>query len=99
MSTREPMSNVGPVCAAHAPKPDPRLTKKPAEFFIGRFVKKAFKTNAKEPQPQVEHMWVEVKKVEGGKLVGLLNNDPFFCDIQCGDEVKMEVAEVEELLD
>lgn len=94
--SREPLSNIGMVCDAHAPKPRPELVKK-AESLVGKFVKKGFATGLPKGEPQVEHMWVDVQRVEGEELVGLLNNDPLVVPLRCGDTVRVKLSEVEDV--
>jgi hypothetical protein len=84
--------NIRIVCPDHSPKPmgfegDP-------VSLIGRYVKRAF-----EQDGRVEHMWVEVKKItDDGVLCGVLDNDPVVVnDVKCGDTVKVELCEIEEV--
>lgn len=93
----EPLSNIGPVCDQHAPKPGKFIGQAPASFF-GKFVKLGFP--AKDPKSGravAEHMWVRVEGY-GDKqdLRGKLDNDPILeCEYQCGDLVAFDVAEIE----
>jgi hypothetical protein len=64
--------NVRKICECCAPKPNPKWTHKPLEWFIGKVVKMKFQS-ADSP---VELMWVLVKYVEDHNLVGTLDNDP-----------------------
>ena len=71
------MPNIQMVCSKHAPKIDPRWAQKPMDFFVGKFVKKGFSAlDFKTKKPTLEHMWVFIEKIEDGRLVGKLNNDP-----------------------
>ncbi|GEM_PF-6244593 len=45
----------------------------------------------------VEHVWAEVEAIEGGIVVGVLDNDPVnLHSLRCGDRVRVEVADVED---
>lgn len=96
---REALSNIGMVCADHSPKPNAELAKKPPEFFVGKYVKKAFKgINQLFDKETFEHMWVKVLEVKDGKLLGVLDSDPMLhMAIECGSPVTVELAEIEEL--
>lgn len=99
---REATSNIGVVCEAHGPRIDPALAKKVPTFYLGKFVKKGFKTGLPKGEPQLEHMWVQVKLVVSGTLVGELNNDPACFDakkLKCGDKVTVLMNEIEAYCD
>lgn len=98
---REPLSNVGFVCAEHAPKPDPALHVHPPEFFVDKFVKLGFPMiHIATGLPTVEHMWVLVEKVVNGKLRGVVNSDPIHIgEYHDGVEIEFEVTEIEKLSD
>ena len=71
---------------------------------IGGFCKLPFTDGEKKDieggtSVTVEHMWVEVKEVNGRKYGGVLNNDPVFVDIECGDSVTFEHEDIEDYLD
>lgn len=93
---KEPITNVGLVCDRHEPKPNPKFKEVPPVVFIGRFVKKAFKGKDPRGQERVEHMWVAIRKVDNGELVGTLDNDPICeMEIDYGDTVRVRLEEVE----
>lgn len=91
-------SNVFIACKEHASKPNPKLHMWPAANYIGCFVKIEF-TEITPPYGS-EHMWVEVYRVDvNNKLVGRLDNDPFFdVGVQCGDMITFEITKIEDLL-
>lgn len=96
--SREPRSNIGIVCEKHGPKPDPKLAKMKPEELVGCFVKKAFQVMRPDGQPLLEHMWVQVKLVDRGELVGKLDSDPqLITSLQCGDTVRVRMNELEEM--
>jgi uncharacterized protein YegJ (DUF2314 family) len=87
--------NTAFVCPNHAPKPDPELAKRDPASLVGKFVKTAF-TN----EGWTEHMWVAVTHVEGTTLHGTLDNDPIGPLLEkCGDQVVVQMNEIEEVLD
>lgn len=91
-------SNLRAVCDTHAPKPQEKFTKKEPKFFIGKWVKKAFKVNKEFPKrPQLEHIWVKVTEVRDRTLVGTLANAPLFMEERFGDKVTVELSEIEDL--
>lgn len=93
-----PESNIRGVCDAHAPKPNPKFAKLKPEEFMGKWVKKSFEVNKGHPKmPQLEHIWVKITAVKAGGLVGTLANQPLFIDKKFGDEVSVQVAEIEDL--
>lgn len=100
---KEPHENIGFVHPCCASKPRPELTQgKPLEGFIGKFVKTAFRGKDPTGNTRTEHMWVEVKSVRDGKLVGSLDNDPLLSydpPLVDGTEVTVSPEHVEELLD
>ena len=62
----------------------------PPDCFVGKFIKKAFIEGG-----QTEYMWVKIKKVMGGFLIGEVNNDPVTLEsIKCGDIVKTKTEEI-----
>lgn len=92
-------SNIGLVCATHAPKPDPRLAKKPKGSFVGKYVKKAFIAgNPADGTPRIEHMWVKITSYDENGLVGKLDNDPvLLTELRSGDSVKVKMEEIEDV--
>lgn len=95
----EPMENIRTFCNKHSPKPDARLQKLSLNHFVGKFVKIAFE--ADDPKVRAEHMWVKVQMADmkNDELVGVLANDPMFCDgLKNGDQVilKKELIEAVE---
>ena len=98
--SRKPLSNVGMVCDEHAPKPQKKFAEKPAESYVGHYVKKAFHVHNPETlAPSLEHMWVLVKRVSKGKLEGTLGSAPVMrTSLKYGDRVKVELSEIEEFL-
>lgn len=93
----EGASNIGFVCGDHSPKPQSKFEKRSPKSFIGHFVKRAFPGKDPWGKERLEHMWVDVKSVKEGKLVGLLNNDPVTeMKEKCGDEVTVELAQIED---
>lgn len=83
--------NIGVVCSRHAPRPgrykdvDPRT-------LIGKYAKLGFPSEC----GRIEHMWVLVEEMDGGKLYGTLNNDPVLdVGFVCGDPVGFTVDEIE----
>jgi uncharacterized protein YegJ (DUF2314 family) len=94
---QESANNIGVTCAAHAPQPIARWACEKPEFFIGKFVKKGFQTGRSDYL--LEHMWVEVKGVENGKLFGNLTNDPVICTVlKDGDAVLVTLDEIESVM-
>jgi hypothetical protein len=89
-------SNIRAVCDAHAPKPDAVWAKKAPEWFIGKWVKKAFDiTPYPGWGPKIEHMWVKVTGVEDGKLVGTMANAPQFVrNLKFGDKAVVSLEEI-----
>lgn len=96
----ESILNLRFVCDAHSSKPNPEYAKKPAKFFVGGFVKKAFEVlHPYTRKSASEHMWVEIKTIKDGNLIGELNNDPIYLTaLQCGDEVIVKLSEIEDFL-
>ncbi len=89
--------NISYLCEEHAPTPNPELVEGASpEDFIGSFIKAPFKSR----DDNTEHMWVAVKSVKDGKLVGLLNSVPQLDhgDLACDDEVTVELNQIEEVL-
>lgn len=92
----EPLSNIHPLCAEHAPKATGKYAGLDPKKLVGKFVKKAFATG--HHSVKVEHMWVLVKEVVDGKLRGKLNNDPVLCtNLHDGDTVEVSMSEVEDV--
>lgn len=97
---KESPRNIGFVHKECASKPNPKFAKLPLESFIGSFAKLGFTGSAGDGgPPTLEHMWVEVLRVEGKELVGRLDNDPILeMEYVCGDEVAFSPGEIEQLL-
>lgn len=94
---REPLSNIGMTCVKHSPKPDKRYFKKPFIWFVNKHVKLGFRTGLKNPSK--EHMWVmvtgKIREKNKTRLIGYLDNDPFFCNLKNGDIVNFDRTDVE----
>jgi hypothetical protein len=89
---RESLKNITLLHPECAPKPDPELAMKDAEFFIGKLVKKCF------GQKRKEHMWVRVEGCVGNVLIGTLDNMPFFVPrLKLGDPVEVQLDEIEDI--
>ena len=72
--------------------PDSLYTKKPLHWFVGRNVKTSFQS----ADSRAEHMWVNVRGVEGDYLVGTLDNDPVWVNhLQHGDRVALRRTQIE----
>jgi hypothetical protein len=72
---RESRHNWGRVHPDQAPRPDPALAQRPAQSFLGSFVKLAFP--CLQQPARKEHMWVEVFAIlADDTLLGRLDNDP-----------------------
>lgn len=101
-ATKESLSNLNAVCAKHAPQPNPdlvKIAKKSPQTFLGWFVKKGFPAKKPDGSDTIEHMWVKVKEVKDGDLMGELNNDPLLdCGVALGDLVTVKPDEIEEAL-
>jgi uncharacterized protein YegJ (DUF2314 family) len=97
---KEDWSNIKGVCAKHAPTVDPRWAAKPLDFFVGKFIKKGFPAlHLKTKKPTLEHMWVLIEKIENGKLVGKLNNDPVQeMELALDDTVSVTREEIEAVM-
>jgi uncharacterized protein YegJ (DUF2314 family) len=97
---KEDWANIKGVCAKHAPKVDPRWVKKPFDFFVGKFVKKGFPAiDSRTKKPTLEHMWVFVEKIEDGKMVGKLNNDPIHeMELTLDDTVTVAREDIEAVM-
>ncbi len=93
----ESLGNIRRVCSEHASKPEPFWSTMPPEFFVGKYVKVAFKSDHLD-FAELEHMWVEVMSVSGDKLVGKLDNDPITCNLNCGDTVEVTLAQIESVI-
>jgi len=74
---KEPLSNIGHVCEAHAAKGG-RFSSHAPESFVGKYIKMNFVGKTDEGVSRNEHMWVLVASVENGLLKGTLNNDPVY---------------------
>lgn len=97
MNKKEPLSNMGLVCADCAPKPNPKYLQWPLKEFVGRFVKKGFKE--KKLGKSVEHLWVLITGIENDHtLKGEIANDPIL-DVGLieGDEVFVGTNEIEKV--
>lgn len=96
---KEPIANVGLVCAHRAPTAG-KYAGEDAKKFIGKFVKMAFNgINPRSGGTQKEHMWVLVESEKDGTLTGKLDNDPIICpDLKCGDTVHLKVADIEDVV-
>jgi hypothetical protein len=107
MRSQEPRSNWGFVCEECAPAPDPQFANKPLHEFIGKHVKLGFPTASKpeflektDPWPEKEHMWVKVTEYNAeNELIGYLDNDPKFCEINSGNMIAFTREEVEAVID
>ena len=92
----EPLKNLFLTEQKDASKPDPELAQMPPESFIGKWVYKTFLTG--QALVSTEHMWVKLERVQNGKLVGTLANDPVCCEgIHFGMEVVVEMNEIEKV--
>lgn len=86
----EPRGNIGLVRPRF---PDPSYFGTPLSLLKGSFCKIAFEIGPKlKRRPTTnrncerkENMWVLVKKVQGMKLIGPLNNDPLYAQCECDD--------------
>jgi hypothetical protein len=63
------------------------------EKWVGKVVKKRFATTDTSFATG-EWMWVQVLRVEGGRLVGRLDNDPVCCDLRYNDVVSLDESEI-----
>lgn len=98
--TSEPSYNIRMVCQKHAPKPDPKWKKVPKEFFVGKYVKRAFAGISVDNEAGFEHMWVRVTEATDTGLRGTLNNNPTYkMDLMCYDTVSVKLSEIEAVLD
>jgi uncharacterized protein YegJ (DUF2314 family) len=100
---REPLANMGIVHPHCAPKPQEKYQEKPADFYVGKFVKLGFDTVPEEADEQTqEHMWVKVTglaETDGEELRGELNNDPVLnVGYRCGDLLEFSRSEIEDVL-
>lgn len=93
--------NIRLVCDKHGPKKLEGATKIPLKSYVGKYVKKSFNViNQNTGNPTLEHMWVKVKSVEKGQLLGFLYNDPHFkTDLRHGSIVLVKRSEILEVLD
>jgi hypothetical protein len=93
----EPRSNIDHKCDEHAPHPDPQYFQKPLTWFVGRLCKIGFDVNnPAHPDIAREHMWIAVEEVDGEKLRGRIDNDPFYTtEFACGDEVVFDRTDIE----
>ncbi len=77
---------------ADALRPEGEYDDRPLEWFVGRAVKMAFASAG----GTTEHMWVEVKAVEGDRLVGALDSEPVVVrHLRRGDRVELGRGQVE----
>lgn len=85
-----------------APKPDHSLVHgRPLESLIGHLVKKGFPCKTQGGSSTIEHMWVLVRGVKDGALIGELDNEPSLVHakpLKNGDTVTVQVEEVEMVL-
>jgi uncharacterized protein YegJ (DUF2314 family) len=97
---KESIHNIQYTCPEHSPKPNAALIEgKVPEDFIGTYVKKSFKSDAEEG-PRAEHMWVKIKRIHNGTLVGTLENDPIHViGLEYGDLVAVKLEEIEAVLE
>lgn len=94
------LGNIAMLCDEHSPKPNSELAEKGHEFFIGKFVKLAFKAWAPSGEETLEHMWVKVGKYneESKELEGVLDNDPILdTKYKFGDEIAFRLDEIEDV--
>lgn len=71
--------------------PEPHYRYLPLTYFVGRCVKVPFES---EDNP-IEYMWVRVTGIDGDKLVGTLDNEPFLdTRLRYGDTVHVLPSEV-----
>jgi hypothetical protein len=75
MTTKHDDDHDGLMCANCAPPPDPDAQQHPLPWYVGRYVKQAFRSG-----DAIEHMWVWITAVNGLHLTGLLANHPRFVD-------------------
>ena len=95
----EPSDNIGFIHSGCAPKPG-KYTDTLKEDFIGKYVKISFKGRGEDKR--VEHMWVKVARVDpvNDVMVGVLENDPIIAThLRCGDTVRCQPWEVEDVID
>ena len=94
--SREDPKNIYFTCPEHSAKPDRRYLNWRLEHFLGRHVKKSFNDN----KGQTEHLWIKIFKIDGGKLVGKVDNDPVFdIGIRFGNIVRVDRSEIEEVFE
>lgn len=94
----ESASNIIMTCPEHSARPDPRLHGYDPFYYVSKYVKRAFKAR----DGGTEHMWVKIIAVvadeQGTDLLGVVNNDPVLdVGVQCGDTVRMQVTEIEDI--
>jgi hypothetical protein len=98
---KENPKNVEFRCSKHSRKPDRRWTKKPPDFFVGKFVKKGFlgiNPYSENGDAGTEHMWVKITRVAGVALFGRLDNVPVFkMELRYGDEVRVLRKDIEQV--
>jgi len=101
-------SNIRFCCDDDAPVADAFWGTLPPQWFVGRFVKRAFATTeadlekfglAEEVWPTYEHMWVRViGTTDDGLLMGTLANEPAYAvHVSMGQFVTLQRTEVEEV--
>lgn len=93
------------VSPGNAPRPDPKYRTRPPEWFLGKYVKKAF-PGVYPPTCQIhaEHMFVKIglllSAAQGRVLTGKLANRPALqMELKEGDEVSVHIDEIEEVKD
>jgi hypothetical protein len=63
---------------------------------VGNLVKLIFAFESSDLQaPRAERMWVRIERIDAGRYVGRLDNDPrYIGDLKCGDPVEFEACHV-----
>src|SRR5210317_756829 len=92
---KEPESNVGYICRSCVDEQKEEFQKNHsiADVKIKGHVKVAFIEDE-----DVEHMWVEVSRIEGQRIMGTLDSDPLLIrSLSHGDPVECNFEDVEEL--
>lgn len=96
----ERADNIEFTCEEHSRKPDPKFAKKPIQFFLGKFVKKAFPGVGPKGNTTLEHMWVRIMMANKSTLIGVLDNHPVLeMEIKRGSTVKVKRSEIEQVYD
>ncbi len=71
-----------------------------SDALIGQYVKKVFPVPENAPTGCTgERMWVKINGRVGDTLFGILDNDPVFTDLVCGDEVSLDISEVIDVME